>query len=221
MTSRRELIVDAAESLIRKHGHCDFTMADLAKAAHVSRATTFNLFQSKMVVLYALLNRSLDRVSDEVKRASEDPDPYLQVMRSAQEVARLFVDDSAFYRTLYPVLLGVSDPVNRPAFMKRAMTYWMRSLQGLSDRKLFTDAISREELALGLMSMYLGVLGLWVHGEIDDQEFISRGAFCALSLTLAVAPAKDRTHVTTLMTKCRKGHWKTPLIGASKGNSPR
>lgn len=184
-------------------------MAELAKAAQVSRATTFNLCQSKMVILYALLNRSLDRVQDEVTRATADPDPFVRIMRSAEEVARLFAADSKFYRALYRVLLGISDPVHRPAFMERAMTYWMTSLEGLGERGLFTADMRREDLALSLLSLYLGVMGLWVHGEIGDKEFVSRAAYCALSLTLGVATPTDRAHVQNLMKKCQKAHSRT------------
>jgi AcrR family transcriptional regulator len=53
-------VLDAAARLIREDAFHTATMEELAVAAGVSRATVFNRFGSKLGVLQALFNRSMD-----------------------------------------------------------------------------------------------------------------------------------------------------------------
>lgn len=203
MAARRQKIVDAAENLIRKTGSTEFTMAQLAKAADMSRATTFNLFDSKLAVLYALLYRSLDGIDDMRTNAPVDADPFVHLMHAASDVSRFFIADASFYQALYRVLLGVSDPAHRPAYLERARLYWQEAVSGIGTAGLFTAEFPPEQLALELVTHYLGVMDLWIHGEIDDAEFLARPPYSALLLTLGLAAGKQRGRVMQLLGECR------------------
>ena len=203
MAARRQKVVDAAEKLIRKTGSTDFTMAQLAKAAGMSRATTFNLFDSKLSVLYALLYRSLDGIDDMRTTAPTDADPFVHLMHAATDVSRFFVGDAPFYKALYRVLLGVSDPEHRPAYLERARLYWRKAMVGMESARLFTPEFPPEQLALELVIHYLGVMDLWIHGELDDAQFLARPPYSALVLTLGLARGKQHGVVMQLIGECR------------------
>jgi AcrR family transcriptional regulator len=79
-------VLDAAARLIRDDAFHTATMEELAVAAGVSRATVFNRFGSKLGVLQALFNRSMDgpemqAITDAV--ALEDPVAALEAVIEA------------------------------------------------------------------------------------------------------------------------------------------
>jgi AcrR family transcriptional regulator len=205
MIARRQVLVDAADRLIRENGSTDFTMTALASAAGVSAATPYNLFESKTVLLYVLLNRSLDGVMDLGLKAAAEPDPFVRVMRSAVAVTQFFTADSSFYRALYQVLLGVVDTVHRVAYMKRAITYWRRASQGLDQAGLFPIEYPHEQFSMELLTSFLGITDMWVHGELGDADYTARAGYGALGLTLGLAEGKARKQVLALMEYCKPG----------------
>ncbi len=203
MASRRKGVVDAAERLIREVGTTDFTMTALAHAAGVSPATPYNLFESKAALLYALLNRSMDGIDVVGQRACTEPDPFVRAMSAAEAVARFFTADANFYRVLYRFLLGVTDPVHRPAFMQRALDYWKQASQGLEQQGLFPVEIPHEQFAMQVMTSFIGATDMWVHEELGDDEFCARAAYGVLALALGVAQGDARKQVLSLMQQCR------------------
>lgn len=203
MAARRQAIIDAAETLIRKRGSTDFTMAALAREAGVSAATPFNLFESKLTLLYALLIRSLDGVNDAGRKARTEQDAFVRLMRAAEGVGQFFTADAKFYRPLYQVLLGAIDPVHRPDYLEQALVFWQGAIEGLASLRLFSEAQPRDQLACELMGMALGRVDLWVHGEIDNRDFPSHMAYGALALSVGLTTGARREHVLALMRTCR------------------
>lgn len=215
MAARRQAIMDAAEALIRKRGATSFTMAELAMAAGVSAATPFNLFESKLCLLYALLIRSLDGVNDAGRKASAEPDPFIRVMNAAEGVGRMFTADARFYRPLHQVLLSAVDPVHRPHYLERAALFWYVAIDGLQSLHLFSDAQSRGQLACELVGMALGRVDLWVHGEIENENLPSHLAYGALALAVGLTSGARRKRVLSLMQACRPAPLKAFRLGSS------
>ena len=65
-------------------------------------------------------------------------------------------------------------------------------MSGLISEGLFPPEYPAEQLAMELVTYYLGLMDLWVHGEITDAEFEVRPAYSVLLLTLCLAPARQR-----------------------------
>ena len=81
-----DLVLDAAERLIRENAFHSATMDELAAAAGVSRATVFNRFGSKLGVLQALYTRCIESPEMEAIRealAIEDPVVALEALIEA------------------------------------------------------------------------------------------------------------------------------------------
>ena len=81
-----DLVLDAAERLIRENAFHSATMDELAAVAGVSRATVFNRFGSKLGVLQALYTRCIESPEMEAIRAAlaiEDPVVALEALIEA------------------------------------------------------------------------------------------------------------------------------------------
>jgi AcrR family transcriptional regulator len=202
MANRRQAVLDAAEKLIRRTGTLDFTMAALATAAGVSLATPYNLFDSKATVLYALLNKSMDGIDHLGDLNMAEADPVVRAMRASEAIAQFFTStpaESAFYRALFQFLLGISDPVHRHAFMERSIQYWRRAADGLQQARLLPPELPHEQFAVEMMASYVGLTNLWVHRELDDDEYVARAGHAALVHMLGLARGRTREKVLELL----------------------
>lgn len=202
--SRRQRIMDAAEALIRESGTTDFSMLTLAERAGVSPATPYNLLGSKAGVLYGLLNRVMDRVVADGRDAGRSEDPYLYVLQLAGAVAESFAEDPVFYQPLYRFLLGVSDPVNRPAYMDRGLEYWKFAVGGLHEAGRLPPEIDRDELARELEIHFVGVLDLWVQDELDGAAFQAQTVYGAALLLMSVADEAARMRLMARIRAVKK-----------------
>ena len=202
--ARRNVVIDAAEHLIRHTRSTDFTMVEVARHAGVSPVTPYNLFETKAGLLYALLSRSMDGIEAAGARASRVTDALDRIRVSAEAAAKFYTSDPAFYRALYRFLLGVEDPVHRPAIMERAYAYWDRATEGLKSRRLFAPEFQQPEFAFQLMTNFLGITDLWVHGELADDEYVARAAHGATSLLLGLVKGVERQQLLIVLGRLRE-----------------
>lgn len=189
---RRARILDAAEKLIRETGNTDFTVATLAERSALSGPTPYNLFGSKAAILYALLNRSLDPVVAVERKASGVADPVARVLSAANLAADVFVNDPVFYRPLYQFLLGVGDTRHRPAFLQRSLEFWQRAVGDLLESNQVPLSAQSDGLARMLVMNFVAALELWVHQELDHQQFRSQVLYGAAMLMLGFASEAQR-----------------------------
>ena len=164
--ARREAIVNAAERLVRDCGGTDFSMLELARLAGVSPATPYNLFGTKSGILYALLNRSADRMFSVAASLPSATSPEVGTMAVADTLAHILTSDPVFYRPLYGFLMGVPDREWRPPFIERARAFWLSAIPTEEERPF---GLSRSRIAQLLVVQALGCIEMWVHGEIEDS----------------------------------------------------
>ncbi len=191
MEERRQRILDAAASLVRKTGGTDFSMLEVATVAEVSPATPYNLFRSKAALLYALLNRSLDQIIQESLTFSSD-DPIERVLEAAGVAAAIFTRDPAFLRPLYQFLLGVRDLEHRPRFMERGLEFWKTAFSAANHKGRLSKDIDHEGLARTLLMHFLGALDLWVHQELGEEAFRAQIVYGSALLLWAIADPEQR-----------------------------
>jgi AcrR family transcriptional regulator len=193
-SARRERILDAARTLIRRSGGTGFSMKALAEAAEVSLATPYNLFGSKGGVLYALLNDSLDRVDDAI-HTSSSREPVERVLDVAGLAASVYANDAAFYRPLMQFLLGVRDLAHRPRFLARSVALWDRTVQAASRHGVLVASTDDGLLARQLMINFAGVLELWIHEDLDDQGLRDQILYGSTMLLLGRARPAARSRL--------------------------
>lgn len=196
---RRVRILDAAEQLIRETGNTDFTVATLANRAALSGPTPYNLFGSKAAILYVLLNRSLDPVIAVERYPSGVDDPVTSVLEAVNLAADLFVNDPVFYRPLYQFLLGVGDPQQRPEFLQRSLEFWQRAIGNLMASGPALLATQSTGLARMLVMNFVAALELWVHQELDHEQFRAQLLYGAAMLLLGFASEPQRASLLRQM----------------------
>lgn len=190
---RRQRILDAAEALVRETNGTNFTMVRLARRAKMSAPTPYNLFGNKGAIFYALLNRALDDLASFGGEPGDGVPAILGPVRAMERAARFFTSDPELFRPLYKYQLGEYAQGERPAYMEGAIGYWRSSLAGLVADHGLTDGgrgagFSLDDLASLLLSLSIGLLDLWVHGELGDEELRLR---MMLSGALIVYPALE------------------------------
>ncbi len=72
---RRRTLLDAADRLVRHHGHAKTTIADVAREAGVAVGSVYLEFASKEAILEELSTRAHARVLSGMRRASRDLAP--------------------------------------------------------------------------------------------------------------------------------------------------
>lgn len=167
----RQAILSAAEVLIRSSRATHFSMLELAKSAGVSPATPYNIFGTKDSILYELLNNSLTGIFTKFAQSPAEREPHEVVLSAAAAAAAYFVRDPDFYRPLYQHLIGVSDPVHRPAYMDRALQYWRTALGPLIEAGSIGADVERDTIARAIMIHFIGALDMWVQREVSSKEF--------------------------------------------------
>lgn len=172
--------------------------------AELSPATPYNLFGSKAGLMYALLNRCMDQVDMKGGRAASETDPFQRALKAAAAVADFFSSDPDFFRPLYQFLIGVSDPVHRPAYMDRGLEYWKMAVSGVAEAGLFTPEIDHDELARELEIHFVGVLDLWVQRELTEDEFRAQTVYGAGLMLLSVCDAAHRPAVLARIRSAKK-----------------
>jgi len=188
--ARRQQMLDAAELLIRKSGGTGFSMRALAATAEVSPATPYNFFGSKEGLLFELMTRNLRILAKEALAYSSE-DPIEHSIEAADHVVSVLVADSQLLRPLYQVVLGQTDPVHHPSFLKDALDLYRRSLDAALEQGLLTNERERTALACALMAHVMGLMSLWVHEDVDNDWFRSQVAFGFINLLWPFARGKS------------------------------
>jgi AcrR family transcriptional regulator len=171
---RCEQILDAARRLIRSTGGTEFSMRRLADESEVSLVTPYNLFRSKSGILYALLNASLEGLVDAPDLL---PAGGGQVMELGGSAAKLYSQDSAFYRPLMRFLLGVPDAEHRPRLLEQSLQRWREAIGVAVDAGVLSTRINVDFVARQLMITFIGTVELWVHEELNDEAFIVQSLY--------------------------------------------
>jgi len=208
MAARRHVLMDAAEQLIRAEGSTEFSMVALAKAAGVSPATPYNVFESKAGLLFSLLNRSLDEVTATWTHDVSHLPPYLRVIQTAEISAKFYTADAVFYRPLYGFLIGIAGREERVVFMERASALWHAATAGMQAAGLFPPELPQEEVDLQLATNFSGWMNKWAHAEISDDEFVCRVAYGTATVLLGFA--SDDTSRRELLTTL--GRYREALV---------
>lgn len=165
----REAILTAAQALFSERGLHQTSMTDIAAAAGLSRATVFNQFGSKALVLDAITAQSLRAYVDLLDQALKD-----ETAPTSELVSRLFAQMSrglsanrAMYREVFGEIRKVSmgleaegaSPVLRRAAFER-LTALMRRGQ---TRGELTARRPAETLATAFDSLLAGAVTQWLH----------------------------------------------------------
>src|SRR3546814_3693325 len=121
---RRSRILGAAENLMRELVTVYFSMRQLAARAHISHYTSYNLIGNKGKVLYTLLHRAIDRITNLPSQADPNFDPLSYAFDMGDLAVEFYVSYPDFLRPLFWFLFGVSDADLPTVFMNKGVRPW-------------------------------------------------------------------------------------------------
>jgi AcrR family transcriptional regulator len=180
----RALVLKAAEKLFSTRGLHDTSMQDIAVEANVSRATVFNQFGSKQLVLDAITARSLQSYCDLLTQAMADTRtsaPKL-LLRLFDQMARGIEANRALYREVFTeirkVSMGLDGAGESPALRDKAFGLLVNIFRRGQDRGEITTRQPAEALATAYDSLLSGAVIQWLH---DPRKGALRPMLSALA----------------------------------------
>jgi AcrR family transcriptional regulator len=200
----RELILDAARRLFAARGLHDASMADVAAEAGVSRATVFNQFGSKRLLVDAIAARTLATYRDLLAAALKDeaaPTADL-VRRLYQQMADGLETNRAFYREAFPeirkIALGLDADGDAPVVRREALAALEAIFARGQARGEIVAEPSAAELGAAFDSLLSGAVTQWIHAPPGEPLAPSLRAMAEVLLGGASAttrpPLGDESH---------------------------
>lgn len=186
----RDVVLDAAERLLRTGGSADFSMRALAAEAGVGFATPFNHFGSKTAIMQALSARVIDRMAERFREEAPAGDAVERVRAMTRIAATLLLEQPAVYKAVVGSLGAAATTPS--AVMPRSQALWALALADMDGLDCpLPDA--RTTLARYLAFGFRGCLSFWIAGDISDDALVETVQANATACLLGfVDPARRR-----------------------------
>lgn len=187
---RTRRILAAARRLITAEGVEGLTMRRLAREAHVSVRTLYNLSLDKDAVLDALIDRYLDEV-DEALAAIDSADPLDRAEAVVTYSLDILFSDAAFYRHFHGFILPLQSGAQlRLAF--RAQRILETAIEaGVTSGALNGDC-PPELLSRQVLLAHVETIRLWAHEVISPDVARAQAVSSLHVCLLAVAEPETR-----------------------------
>ncbi|MGD9714741.1 MAG: TetR/AcrR family transcriptional regulator [Thermomicrobiales bacterium] len=211
---RRNAILRTAEAFIRRTGSIEFSLNGLAEESVVSVGTIYNLIGAKATVIYALLNRSLDEMSEMMVPSTTTSSPIELALLASDLAASVFEEDPVLLRPLYRFVLGAYEPEHRLAFMDRALAFWKSKLSALEEANLLIPELTLDDLAREHQIYFAGLLDQWVQGEIADDQIRVHARYSASMRLMVLADEKSREWLRGQMRAAKKSMRKIKAVSS-------
>lgn len=185
--ARKELIIDAAEEVIRRKGFENATMDEISKEAEVGKGTLYLYFKNKMSIYLAISERGSRILNQQLGKVLLMELPGLDLIKKLGHVYLDFVKENHIYFTAFSYYenliskdeIAVSTiAIKCDEHAREAMTYIVRALQiGMQDGSI-KNTFDPKELGLIIWGASKGVIHMAFHKEqnhhmkiLDDVEF--------------------------------------------------
>jgi AcrR family transcriptional regulator len=174
MEDSRARILDAAHRLFGEQGTGEVTMADVAEAAGVSRATVFNQFGSKHALVEAVTESvyaGYQAILDNAVADRQTPVPVLvralfEIMGHGIELDRRFY--RAVFRELARVTLGLDEGSVAQQARQRAVERLVHLLTRGQARGELVASFDAADLAVAFDSLVFGVITHWLYDDPSE-----------------------------------------------------
>ena len=181
--SARDMVLDAAERLLRRSETAEFSMRALAAEAGVGFATPFNHFGSKTAIMQALSSRMIERMALRFQNQAPAGDAVDRVLAMQRISVGLLLEQPEISKMVVGSLglAGSAPSTVRP----QSEAIW---LLALGDCSGFAPKMMRRAQAVlpqQLAFMFRGCLSFWIAGELNDEEFLQALEIGASTLFLA------------------------------------
>jgi AcrR family transcriptional regulator len=193
---QRAHVLQVAGRLFSEHGFDDVTMADVAHAAGVARATVFNYFGSKYALVEALTEAVIEFYAVMLDAALDD-----ETTPTPQLIRQLFADmgagieaDRRFFRGVFReiarIQLGLDEGSVAQRANENAHVRLLQLVQRGQARGDLHGEIDAHDLTTAMTSLANGTITNWLYS--DTQESLVDRMRAAAEVFLA--PVEHRTH---------------------------
>ncbi len=164
---RRELIIDAAEEVIRKKGFESMTMDDVAEETELSKGTLYLYFKNKSAIYLGLAERGSRLLNRRFAKVLTIDKPGLQLIRQMGEEYLDFVREQPiyfhafiYYESIQDLEFLQSDPIAKRCEenARENHSYITRALQiGMQDGSI-DDSYDAKQLAVMIWASSRGLV---------------------------------------------------------------
>jgi len=197
----RQRVLDVAGGLFADRGFDDVTMAEIAEAAKVARATVFNYFGSKHALVEALTETVLDVFREMLDDALADeaaatPDLirhlYEQMARGIEMQRRFF---RGIFREIARIQLGLDEGLVAQQANDDAQTRLQQLVERGQARGDINETLPADAVARAFRSLANGTINGWLYtdgtGSLVDLMRAAADVFLSsVERTPPVRPAK-------------------------------
>ncbi|MCB0747160.1 MAG: TetR family transcriptional regulator [Ignavibacteriae bacterium] len=172
-----ELILKAAIKVISEKGYSSTRMEDIAKQAEVTRGAIYHYYKNKNAILYDIHSKNKNRINVLMQKLENSKNDPIQIMKdSFVELFERFENDEEF-RTIEEVFLKIEfaaimkeDEELRERFqndMCENQSRLQKIIKIGQEKGSIRNDIDPKNLALTIMSFYIGITTLWFINIID------------------------------------------------------
>ncbi|MDJ0786316.1 MAG: TetR/AcrR family transcriptional regulator [Myxococcota bacterium] len=171
----RMAILDAAHVLFSARGVDAVTMAEVAEAAGVARATVFNHFGSKHSLVQAITEGVYDGYTELLKNAlAERTTPTPVLIRALFEIMGGGIEsDPGFYRGVFREIALLTVGLTEGGVAHEARQLALDRLVQLLTRGQARDELTREhtpeDLAMACDSLVFGTITHWLYDDASES----------------------------------------------------
>ena len=185
----RDVVLDAAERLLRKGELGEFSMRALAAEAQVGFATPFNHFGSKNAIMQALSARLVGRMLARFNETTPPSDAFGRVLAMGAISTGLLLDQPEIYRAVV-ASVGAVQPTPS-AVRSDSESLWARAVGDAEGIVPELRAFAQTQLPEQIAYLFRGCLSFWIAGELLDDALNSAFAGGVATLMLGlVEPAR-------------------------------
>ena len=208
---QRERILDAARSLFASRGFDVVTMAEVAEAAGVARATVFNHFGSKVALVEAITENVFAYWVGMLDSAlADERSPTPRLVRTLFEQMGLGIEQfQGFHRGVFREMMKIQVGLEEGGAAARTSEHARELLARLIARGQQRGELSREftpaELASAFDNLSIGTINRWLYedasGSLRDRMLRSAEIFLRAA---AVSPQGDTARKAIPLERARK-----------------
>ncbi len=219
----RAAILDAAHVLFGERGVDSVTMAEVAEASGVARATVFNHFGSKQALVEAITESVYDGYTELLKNALADrvtPTPVL-IRALFETMGRGIESDPRFYRSVFRQMALLTVGLAEGGVAHRARQLAVDRLVQLLTRGQARDELTRthapEDLATACDSLVFGIISHWLYDDPSEslEERMLRASDVFLGSVALLSPDTFEGSMPDISTPAKTGPHRTAAAGST------
>lgn len=173
----KEMILKGAIKVISEKGYSSTRMEDIAKSANVTRGAIYHYYKNKNAILYDIHSKNKNRIHVLMQKLENSESNPIEIMKNAFiELFERFENDEEF-RTIEEVFLKIEfaaiikeDEELRERFqtdMNESKNRMQKIIKIGQEKGAIRNDISPQNLALTIMSFYVGITTLWFIKFVD------------------------------------------------------